>query len=75
MVEVLGDDVLLEELGIKDGKGSSMLVPADNLVTVRVRHDFPDGFDELGYNVPPHSSIPNIYWKKRLFTGLEEIDC
>lgn len=32
VIEVIGDNILLEELGIKDGKGSSMVVPANDFV-------------------------------------------
>ena len=54
VIEVVGDDILLEELRIKDGKRSSMVVPADDLVRIGIRNNFPDCLNELGYYISPH---------------------
>ena len=54
VIEVIGDDILLEELRIKDGKRSSMVVPANDLVRIGIRNNFPDCLNELRYYISPH---------------------
>ena len=54
MVEVVRDDVFLKEDRIKDRKGSSMGIPANDLVGKAIRNYFPDRFNELGYPIFSH---------------------
>ena len=51
---MVGDDVRGKELSIKDSKGRSMQVPANNLIGNRIRNYVPDGLDELRYRVSSH---------------------
>ena len=54
VVEMFGDDGGGKELSVKDSKGSSMQVPANNLIGNRIRNYVPDGLDELRYRVSSH---------------------
>lgn len=64
MVEISGNNFLFKDLCIKDSKRSSMRVPADNLISKRIRNNFPDRHNKLRDSISPHffdDLFSNIY--------------